>query len=101
VTHLIAASVSQKIEYAGSNRTMRLTLKLLGWVAAIFFIAHGVWCLLWALQSASFSGGAADSLSRAIYTLRTETFFPMGILSIGVGVLFLCVLFRGRMSSGR
>jgi hypothetical protein len=96
---LIGANASREIGHAGSNKAMTVILKLLGWLAATFFIAGGASYLLWALQSASFSAGPGDNLSRAIYTLRTETFFPMGILSVGIGVLFLCVLLRGHMSS--
>ncbi len=65
--------------------------RILGYLWGVLLVLMGGYCLLWAIQSASFSV-AADP-AQAIYKLRAETMFPIGLLSCSIGVLYLYVLY--------
>jgi hypothetical protein len=73
--------------------------RVLGYLWGVLLVLWGGYSVLWAIQSASFSV-AADPAAQAMYRLRAETLFPIGVLSVAVGVLSVCVLYvSGRRGS--
>ena len=61
---------------------------------ALFFFASGVYCLLAAAQSASFSVPAQPQMAQ-IYITRATLLLPISLLMFGVGALFLICLRPG------
>ncbi|MBR1221765.1 hypothetical protein JQ557_27445 [Bradyrhizobium sp. U87765 SZCCT0131] len=71
--------------------TIGLVLRAAGYLLGIFLILMSVYCLLWAVQSASFSV-AADPMARIAYEMRVATMLPISVLSFALGALYLYVL---------
>jgi hypothetical protein len=75
------------------NTALKFALRLLGYLVVGIFLLMGGYCILWAFQSASFST-IGEPLARTLHEIRAETMFPIGLLSVAVGILFLCELLR-------
>lgn len=86
LNHLIGW-VRQK-EARHLNRGLKRAGSILGCTVGVLLILLGCYCLLWGIQSASFSV-AAEPLASAIYQLRAEIMLPLGVLSIAIGALYL------------
>ncbi|MEW6643031.1 MAG: hypothetical protein AB1586_21180 [Pseudomonadota bacterium] len=75
------------------RQLIRLVGRCTGYLIGVILILMGCFCLLWAIQSASFSV-AAEPLAQAIYQTRAEIMLPLGLLSLATGVLYFYVLLR-------
>jgi len=79
----------------------RLLARFSGYLFGALLIFIGGYYILWALQSASFSVAAAESVAQAIYKARAEVMFPIGFLFVVVGILYIYIIFIGRARKGR
>jgi hypothetical protein len=70
---------------------MRLLGRITGYLLSALLILMGVYCVLWAFQSASFSL-VGDQVALAVYKVRAETMLPIGILSLALGALYFFVI---------
>jgi len=69
----------------------RVVRNLARWVLLLCFVGWGVYMLIWAFQSASFSVHADPILSE-IYKTRALLLLPLSVLSMAVGALFFVCL---------
>lgn len=63
------------------------------WSLLVLFVAAGLYLLMWAFQSASFSVPAQPLMSE-IYKTQAILLFPISVLFFAVGVLFFVSLRR-------
>jgi hypothetical protein len=66
-------------------------IKVVRWVLLLGFCLWGIYTILWAFQSASFSVPAAPAM-KAVYETRAMLALPLGVLLITAGILFFVQL---------
>jgi hypothetical protein len=69
-------------------------MRIARWVFLIGFCAWGIYTILWAFQSASFSVPAEPQM-KAVYETRAMLALPVGVILIAIGALVF-VQFGGR-----
>lgn len=70
-------------------------MNALRWLLLMIFWAGGIFYLLWAFQSASFSGAVTGAMAE-IYKTQALVFLPLSICMFGVGFAIFAVLRKGR-----
>ena len=61
-------------------------IRVVQWLQLLGFTSWGVYTILWAFQSASFSVPAASGM-KAVYETRAMLALPVGVLLITAGVV--------------